>query len=185
MSYQERKSCLLLQLLLVFTDTGSTSLEHHTGTSGEPVGTQLWTILLLSLVTDHELWLNSESPQDWGWSGLPCLNSPSPASSSGLLGWVERATPLAVQVSPASVLYFVWHSQSQSVCTSSQPALNEMHPSSTRCAAEKHRPGVTAEILRSRNMGCNVGKHTQGMIRDWVLADSRDTVAKNGALMVI
>lgn len=49
-----------------------------------------WTILLLSLVTDHRLWLNSESPQDWGWSGLPCLNSLSPPARAFLARWKEQ-----------------------------------------------------------------------------------------------
>lgn len=43
-----------------------------------------------------------------------------------------------------------------------------MHHSNTRCSAEKYRPGAAAEVLRSRDLGCNVEKHRQGMIRDGV-----------------
>ena len=52
------------------------------------------------------------------------------------------------------------------------------------CSAEKYRPGVTAEVLRSRDTGCSAEEHGQGVIRDGAQAVTGDPLAKNSSPMV-
>lgn len=69
--------------------------------------------------------------------------------------------------------------------TSSYSALNEVSTTPTLgCSAEKYRPGVTAEVMKSRDTECSVEEHGQGVIRDGAQAVTGDPLAINNSLMV-
>lgn len=111
---RKRKSHLLLLLLLLLLcfhwHRQHIPRPQHWDIRGLCNHVALYTTVLLSLVRGHKLWYESARAQDWSWSGLPCLNSPWPACSSGLLGLAVTASSLIVHMSTANIFYFVWHS---------------------------------------------------------------------------